>query len=207
MPKKGTVSIAIGLLLLAAALFFAMVNLHESNEAGEAANEVIAALHEDMPQELRWESVRYVYEPKPRESDPIPEMAVREENGFGYIGILEIPDLDLTLPVMADWDYDRLQVAPCVYTGSYYTGNLVICAHNFSSHFGRLLGIELGTEVYLTTVDGYVYSYRVDNVETVQPTEKERMTEASDWDLTLFTCYIGGATRCTVRCVLVSEGN
>ena len=24
-----------------------------------------------------------------------------------------------------------------------------------------------------------------------------------DWDLTLFTCFIGGRTRCTVRCTRV----
>lgn len=205
MSKRGNVFLAIGLLLLVAALFLTVFNFHASNKAGAASKEVMDALHEELPAELHRESVRYIYESKPKEDAPIPEMAVVEENGYNYIGILEIPALELSLPVMAEWDYDRLKISPCVYTGSYYTDDLVICAHNYMSHFGRLSQLKLGEEIYLTTVDGYVYSYTVDNIETVQPTEIELMTEATDWDLTVFTCYPSGATRCTVRCVLVSD--
>ena len=42
-------------------------------------------------------------------------------------------------------------------------------------------------------------------METVQPTQIEKMTEktadSADWDLTLFTCTTGGSARCAVRCV------
>ena len=30
-------------------------------------------------------------------------------------------------------------------------------------------------------------------------------TELGSWDLTLFTCYVGGQTRCAVRCVRVED--
>ena len=48
-------------------------------------------------------------------------------------------------------------------------------------------------------MDGNVFSYKVGEIITLQPEAVEEMTE-SDWDLTLFTCTIGGATRVTVRC-------
>ena len=41
------------------------------------------------------------------------------------------------------------------------------------------------------------------NVETIQPTDIDKMITASDedaWDLTLFTCTTGGRARCAVRC-------
>ena len=44
------------------------------------------------------------------------------------------------------------------------------------------------------------YRYIITTRETLFPTEVERMIDAQDdWDLTLFTCLIGGRTRCTIR--------
>ncbi len=48
------------------------------------------------------------------------------------------------------------------------------------------------------------YRYIITTRETLFPTEVERMIDAQDdWDLTLFTCFIGGRTRCTIRCTRV----
>lgn len=197
----------LGLLLMAAALLLTGYNLWDSNRAGKAAQEVALSLQEEMPKVLRPAAVRGLYDPATKVAEPqeVPDMAVREENGYAYIGNLNVPTLALSLPVMANWDYDSLQISPCVYSGSYYTDDLVICGHNYSSHFSSLRSIALGAEVYLTTVDGYVYHYIVDNVETVTPTEIERMITGDNWDLTFFTCHIGGRTRYAVRCVLADD--
>ena len=81
---------------------------------------------------------------------------------------------------------------------------MVICAHNYSSHFNGLRWIEPGEEVIFTTVDGVRYRYIITTRETLFPTEVDRMIDAQDnWDLTLFTCFIGGRTRCTIRCTRV----
>ena len=41
--------------------------------------------------------------------------------------------------------------------------------------------------------------YEVSLVEQLERTAIEEM-ESGDWDLTLFTCTVGGAARVTVRC-------
>ena len=41
--------------------------------------------------------------------------------------------------------------------------------------------------------------YEVSRVEQLERTAIEEM-ESGDWDLTLFTCTVGGAARVTVRC-------
>ena len=67
------------------------------------------------------------------DSDPVVYL-----DGYDYIGYIEIPAIKLKLPVMATWDYERLNLAPCRQFGSAKDRNLVIAAHNFDTHFGKL---------------------------------------------------------------------
>ena len=82
--------------------------------------------------------------------------------------------------------------------------DLVICAHNYSQHFGRLKDLEIGSEVLLVDMEGNLFQYRVALIETIMPTDVEKMTD-SEYDLSLFTCTLGGQTRVTVRCLRVIE--
>ena len=197
-----------GLLLIAAAILLTGYNMWESERA-EAENKVIVEQLEKV-----------IPEPTPPETALIPEPAVPEEeipdyilnpnmemptetvNGYEYIGVLEIPELELKLPVMSTWSYPRLRVAPCQYEGSVYSRNLILAAHNYNSHFGRLRQLHTGSQVTFTDVDGNIFSYEVISLETLMPTAVEEM-ESGDWDLTLFTCTVGGRTRVVVRCALV----
>lgn len=155
------------------------------------------------------ESLAAYVEPTPfvrPDGEVVPEMPVREQDGLRYIGIIEIPALSLSLPVLENWSYDLLKISPCRYAGSYFTNDLVICAHNYAAHFNSLRYVDIGSDVYFTTVNGESFHYVINNRETLTPEENDRMiTTNGEWDLTLFTCYIGGATRCTLRCSLSDE--
>lgn len=174
-----------GLLFVLAALLLVMYNRQEASCAEQAAAETAALLEQQIPGGI-W--------------DTEGEMPVIEIDGNRYIGVLIIPDLDLSLPVMEEWDDEKLKTAPCRYTGSYLTDDLVIAGHNYTGHFGPLLHIGIGSDVYFMNVKGQTFHYRVDNVETLGALQTEDMT-AGDWNLTLFTCNLGGQSRCTVRCV------
>ena len=39
---------------------------------------------------------------------------------------------------MESWSYPKLKVAPCRYRGSAYLDDLIIAAHNYDRHFGRI---------------------------------------------------------------------
>ena len=77
----------------------------------------------------------------------------------------------------------------------------MICAHNYSSHFGRLRELNPGDEVLLVDMDGVLFTYHVELVEVLEPYETIPMIE-SEYELTLFTCAVGGEHRVTVRCSL-----
>lgn len=208
MKHRGNWLIGLGLLFLAAALVLTAYNLLQSRQAASASQEAVAQLEQYIAREPEPQSESVPSEEAVQESQipdylryPDMEMPVTIIEDIPYIGILEIPALELTLPVISQWSYPLLKIAPCRYEGSAYQNNLIIMAHNYASHFGSLSSLRLGDTVTLTDVDGNIFSYQVVELETLQPTAVEEM-ESGQWDLTLFTCTTGGQTRLTVRCAL-----
>lgn len=132
------------------------------------------------------------------------KMTIVEIDGNGYIGTVNIPKLQLELPVMSEWSYPKLRKSPCRYSGSTKTDDLVILAHNYSRHFGKIKQLNVGDEVVFTDMNGVVTHYSVAEVDTLLPYDVEEMT-AGDFDLTLFTCTYGGKSRVTVRCDRAEE--
>lgn len=178
----------IGIIMIVLALGLTAYNWYQSYNAGKSAQEAVDEIDEQLPEQ------------KEPVFGMIDDMKTITINGNEYIGKISIPSVGINLPVMAEWDYSKLEISPCRYTGSCYKDDMVIAGHNYRTHFAPLKGVGINADVYFTTVDGYVFHYIVDNVETLQPTQVEDLVEA-DCDLTLFTCNIGGRTRCTVRCI------
>ena len=120
-------------------------------------------------------------------------------NGYAYIGYLMIPDLNLELPIMSGWDDRRLQISPCRFTGTLKGEDLVIMAHNYSSHFGRLSQLSEGSPIQFMDMDGNLWDYSVAAMDILPAEAVEEMT-AGEYDLTLFTCAPNRSQRITVRC-------
>lgn len=209
--RKGTVWITLGVLLITAALLITVQNLREAEQAGVVSENVLIKLDSARPKPPAPAAAPAQEEPTPTEVEipdyslnPNMEMPTETVDGNAYIGVLELPSLELKLPVLSEWSYSGLKLAPCRYAGSAYLNNMVIAAHNYSTHFGYLGNLAQGDEVVFTDVDGNVFRYQVLEVETLSPFAVEEMTNG-DWDLTLFTCTISGRSRVTVRCALTQE--
>lgn len=112
-----------------------------------------------------------------------------------YIGVLEIPSLNLELPIQSEWSYTKLKNTPCVYQED----PLIIAAHNYDSHFGRISSLKVGDQVIFTDVNGSVQYYEVMVVDIMHETQVDEMSE-TEYDLTLFTCnYKDNTERVYVR--------
>lgn len=209
--KQGTIFIVIGLLLMAAALCLTGYNLWENHRAEVSVSDTTRQLQTYMPTQPA-QMPQTESESVPAEEmeipdyilDPNRDMPVQNIQGYDYVGMLEIPALDLLLPVMAQLDNTRLQVAPCRYSGSPYLENFVIAAHNYPAHFGKLKNLNPGDEITFTDMDRNVFTYEVVALESLMSTAVEEMT-AGEYDLSLFTCTVTGNYRVTVRCDLVKE--
>ena len=192
----------LGALLILAAAALLAYNKWDAARADKASQEVLGELEQTLNAAIEEKAKSDTVALQP-ELDPMQEMTVTELNGWDYIGYLSIPSIGLELPVMSEWSYAGLKIAPGRYSGSTYADNMVVCAHNYAKHFSPIKWLALGSEVYFTDMDGQRWSYEVSNVETIQPTDIDKMITATDedeWDLTLFTCTTGGRARCAVRC-------
>ena len=188
--------VSLSILLMAASFGLYTYNVMDSNRAGAAAQTVVNQLHSDMPAAGNTESeTASTPEPMP---EPYKAMQTKMVNGQPYIGTLQIPALSLELPVIAEWSYPALRIAPCRYMGSVYQDNMILCAHNYSTHFGRLTELKVGDEAVFTDMEGSAYTYRMTAQEILPDTDPEAM-EKGEWDLTLFTCTLGGKNRVTIR--------
>lgn len=188
--KLAIVFMSVGALLIGFAMVLLVYNNYENKKA-QANNEALI------------ESIRLSIAENELEDkviDPFDEeMTVKEINGYGYIGYISVPMLDIELPVMSEWDYGRLKISPCRYYGSTKTDNLVIAAHNYIVHFKYLGRLQAGDMVIFTDMDSVVHNYKVDSVELLMPTDVDKVKDSGN-DLILYTCTYGGAKRIVVRC-------
>lgn len=198
--RAGTLLMGAGLLLVAAALFLTLYNLWDERRAADTVTqtleEIVPLVAESVPPE---ENDGEAVIPPDYLLDPGMERPTVEIDGRDYIGTLDIPVLGLSLPILSQWSYPNLKIAPCRYTGDTYEDHLILAGHNYQSHFGMLKELLPGDLVRFTDVDGNIFSYSVETTEVLGKNDVEELEEG-DWDLTLFTCTIGGKTRVTVRC-------
>lgn len=187
--SPGLVCIVLGVVLLLAAGGLYAYNRYEDAHAGAEAQTVVTDLQQK------------VETPEPEaESGPLdPELPVVEIDGNEYVGEISIPAIGIDLPVMSEWSYPKLKISPCRQFGSSRTDDLVIAAHNYESHFGKIGTLALGDEVRFTDMDGIENHYTVSAIEVHDPTDVEAV-EHSGHDLVLYTCTYGGKTRIVVFC-------
>lgn len=213
-PRPGKVLITSGVVLLLAALLLACYNVWDSRRAAEFAQTAAADLTEDI-REVQKANDQLAKSARTEENrefipdyqlDPTRDMPSEEIDGVAYVGLLEIPALELSLPVIDQWSYPGLRLSSCRYTGTAYLPGFVIAAHNYERHFGHIKDLSQGDAVVYTDMSGNVFTYTVVGIEVLAPTDIETMV-SDEWDLTLFTCTLSGRARVSVRCIRASDGD
>ncbi len=201
-----------GLILLLAAACLAGYNFLQDKNGEKTAQSALSEIQAQVstsadakpkPQQMQENDLYAEYA-----TDMPQEEMLIEIDGYTYLGYLSIPSLDLELPVLSEWSYPNLGVAPCRYGGTVADGNLMIAAHNYRSHFGRIGELVSGDAIYFTDGSGTVHEYEVIQSELIAGHDVPAMeANAESWDLTLFTCTWSGRNRVTVRAVEVQKDN
>lgn len=190
------------LCILASFLLFSH-NLVEDYKAGTHTKEVVTELEQkikvakDSSQKDFSQKERYIENPKM-------EMPTEKIGGCDYIGYLKIEKLKLNLPIASCWSYPQLRISPARFSGSIYSNDFLILAHNYREHFGTIYQLSEDDQVEFVDMNNNKFIYRVKSVEEIEEDEIDKLLKG-DWDLTLFTCTLVGNSRTVVRCKIEKQ--
>ena len=198
MKSKAKIFTWIGKVCLLSALLLHLYNIYDNMNQDQNQKQILEQYIQETNHQQDTSFIQIPdYQLNPEME--MPEVSLPGLEEAGCIGILEIPSINIKLPVLSTWSYSLLKKAPCRYTGSIYLDNMVIAAHNSEAHFKKLSNLQEGDIVTFTDAVGNVFTYTVAGIELLKPNEVDNMTNGQ-WPLTLFTCTYGGASRVTVRC-------
>ena len=198
MKSKAKIFTWIGKVCLLSALLLHLYNIYDNMNQDQNQKQILEQYIQETNHQQDTSFIQIPdYQLNPEME--MPEVSLPGLEEAGCIGILEIPSINIKLPVLNTWSYSLLKKAPCRYTGSIYLDNMVIAAHNSEAHFKKISNLQEGDIVIFTDAVGNVFTYTVAGIELLQPNEVDNMTNGQ-WSLTLFTCTYGGASRVTVRC-------
>ena len=187
----GIICIIAGIAMIFLSIYLIGKNYYVEYNAGKSIDNVIPKLEEKIGS-------------ADVGTDTLADVEETIVDGHVYIGILKVPSQNLELPIIKEWNYDNLEIAPCRFTGSYKSKDLVIAGHNYKRHFSKLKNLQKGDEIIFVAANGKDYIYRVSLVEVLEPKQVEYLInkeKENEWDLSLFTCTKSGAGRCVVRCI------
>lgn len=225
MNKVSKVLILSGIMLIVCAVLLCVYNVNQNKKAFENSQTALAELKDIIPEvpesptetyeeylkKIEQDSKRNVLEEVEEEyqmttdttTQQEPQMTSLQLDGRYYCGYITLDSLDLELPVLNEWSYPNLNIAPCRYEGSPQTHDFIIAAHNYNSHFGKIKYLQEGDQIIFTDCNGEKFRYNVTYTEYIDGYSVEQMSENSEsWDITLFTCTLNGQSRVTVRAKL-----
>ncbi len=216
MKNKGLCFIIAGAMLILSALFLVFYNFRQDNQSGETASEILSEIKEIIPETTvqtvppeivtSSENNNNLFEEyEEYETTTVSEEKLVEIDSNYYIGIINIPSLGIELPILSEWSYPNLKLSPCRYKGSIDGGDLIIAAHNYRSHFGRISELNSGDSIIIIDGNGISHEYEIVQSELIDGYNIESMEfgSADNWDLTLFTCTLSGQSRVTVRAIKI----
>ena len=178
MKKSKTFSGALiltGAVLLAAAIGLSLLRSWREAKQRETLSEAVQKM-----QELLSEPAAGV--PEGRSGEDMPRLEI---NGRDYIGLLELPERGIVLPVAADWDTGLFSFRPARYSGTLYGGTLFIGGSYSDICFAFVGQLDAGDRVSFTDVQGVRYTFTVSRI-THNATIKISELRSLDTPLLLF---------------------
>lgn len=194
--------ITIGCCFILAAAALMLYNRGESAQAGEEADALSAQMLKMLESSEQSADSRNVDDPALGllEVEDTEEIATMQVGEYAVCGVISIPSIAVELAVIDGWSYPKLKVSANRFYGT-PDKQMMIMAHNYDRHFGRLNKLAPGDKVQFTDTQGVVHRYEVSATTLLATSQLKEIVAGEDWDLTLFTCTYGGANRVVVRCL------
>lgn len=182
-----SLAIAVGVLLILAAVGVLVAQADFSEK--QSAESVVSKLEAIIPARTR-------ALPEPNLGRGMPSAEV---GGEDFVGLLEIEQYGLKLPVASQASDSALSRFPGAFSGSIYERNLVVEGSNSRGQFDFVDEIEIGALVSFTDLYGRVFCYEVSMINHADSIES---IVHGDDDLTLFAASSRTSKYVIIRCRL-----
>ncbi len=177
----------LGVLLIAAGALITVFSVGKEKMTVADREETLAFLKERLPSEKKgYKEERSTF-----------AMPLLSCEGVDYAALFSYPRFSVELPVAAVWNTDLVPQVPCRFTGSPYDGTLVI-----GGTFDFIDSVDIGDEITVTDLQGYVFTYRVTSVLHSKSASASRLTDGNA-DLTFFSRSAKGREYLLVRCSMI----
>lgn len=136
-----------------------------------------------------------------------PYLETANLSGYEVTGILQIPDLNRSWPIIASGDAAKTAKIPSIYGGNPASGDLVIADGADNQQFSGLKDLPDGSKVIFTDISGREYRYQIATVETVPSSKLSAISRHRErWDAAIITPNFSGRSQIVTRLVK-SENN
>lgn len=123
-------------------------------------------------------------------------------SGYEVTGVLQIPDLNRSWPIIASGDAAKTAKIPSIYGGNPATGDLVITDSADNRQFSGLKDLPDGSKVVFTDISGREYRYQIATVETVPSSKLSAISRHRErWDAAIITPNFSGRGQIVTRLV------
>lgn len=131
-----------------------------------------------------------------------PYLETANLSGYEVTGILQIPDLNRSWPIIASGDAAKTAKIPSIYGGNPASGDLVIADGADNQQFSGLKDLPDGSEVVFTDISGREYRYQIATVETVPSSKLSAISRHRErWDAAIITPNFSGRSQIVTRLV------
>ena len=131
-----------------------------------------------------------------------PYLETANLSGYEVTGILQIPDLNRSWPIIASGDAAKTAKIPSIYGGNPASGDLVIADGADNQQFSGLKDLPDGSEVVFTDISGREYRYQIATVETVPSGKLSAISRHRErWDAAIITPNFSGRSQIVTRLV------
>lgn len=113
-------------------------------------------------------------------------------NDISIIGLIEIPKINISYPILSNSDENLLKISVCRFSGPLpnRTGNMCIAGHNYNNTlmFSKINKLNIGDSLYITDLNNTKLEYIIYNKSKVKQNDLHCIANSNNVEITLITC-------------------
>lgn len=117
---------------------------------------------------------------------------IKLSNDISIIGLIEIPSINISYPILENSSEDLLKISVCRFLGPLPNriGNLCIAGHNYKNNlmFSNLYKLNINDSIFITDLNNTKLEYSIYEKYTVKENNLNCTTNTTDAQITLITC-------------------